>query len=114
MTATEIVMNRTQIDEDKATYYVNLAVLRISKFLKVDEISIQDYLFPVSDIATLMYQLDESTKNSKEHLGYDSKSFSEGGVSVSQTGMKGSDIRAMYTKEIDDVLASLIGGIRFL
>lgn len=113
MTATEIVMKRTGVAEDEASYYVELAVLRICKFLKVEEIAIQDYLFPVVDIATLLYQMDNSVKNSKSHLGYETNSFSEGGVSVSKKGMTGSDIRSKYDDAINDVLNDL-GGIRFL
>lgn len=119
MNAVEILMRRSDISEDDAAYYVNMAESRVCLFLKIDKATadISNYLFSVADIATLMYQMDESVKNSKSNLGYSSRSFSEGGVSTSGSAMNGSDIRAVYDAEINKILDNLddsAGKVRFL
>ena len=119
MNAVEILMRRSGISEDDAVYYVNMAESRVCLFLKIDKntANLDSYLFSVADIATLMYQMDESVKNSKSNLGYSSRSFSEGGVSTSGSAMNGSDIRAVYNAEIDNILNNLddvAGKVRFL
>lgn len=110
-TPVEIVMRRAGVDEYTAAYYVGLASMRVRQQLKLDsDVCLTDYTFPVSDIATLMWQSDTSTKQSSATLGYQSKSFSEGGVSKSETGMTGQAIWNTYESAIQDVLNNLDGG----
>lgn len=119
MTAIEILMRRSDISEEDAAYYVDMAESRVCLFLKIDKSSadISAYLFSIADIATLMYQMDASIKNTKSTLGYSSRSFSEGGVSTSGSGMTGADIRVTYESEINQILNNLdnnAGKVRFL
>lgn len=118
MTAIEIVIKRTGISEENADYYVTLAEMRVRNFLKLEPLSdVSQYMFAISDIATLMLQMDKSTKNAEASLGFQSKKLSEGGVSKSESGMTGSYIRSQYEDEIQDILNSLLDGsgqVRFL
>jgi hypothetical protein len=102
------MMKRTGVPEDEAIYYINLAELRIRSFLHLHKSAELDlYLLQTADVATLLYQLDTATKNSAETLGLTSLSVSEGGVSRSESGLSGSDIRETYETEIYNILASL-------
>jgi hypothetical protein len=118
MTAIEIVMKRTEISEDDAAYYVKLAELRVRKFLELESTDeLDEYLFGIADIATLMYQYDKSTKQANASLGYSNRSISEGSVSKSETAMTGSAIRETYEDAINDILRNLDGdvlGVRFI
>lgn len=110
MTAVEIVMKRAGLDEENAAYYVELAEMRVRSHLELDEDeSLSKYVFPVSDIATMMWQSDKSTKQSSASLGYESESFSEGGVSRSKKSMNGSVIWGTYARSIQEILDNLDG-----
>lgn len=115
LSATEIVMKRNGLSEDESDYYVRLAGARVKSFLNLNsDDSLEQYLFAVVDIATLMYQQDVSIRNAKETLGLNSYSVSEGGISKSQTSASGADIRTTYETEINDILSGLNGKVRFL
>lgn len=105
--AVQIIM-RQGIKECDAAYYVDLAAERIAFYKKMP---VNDcycrYVFKIADIASLLYQRDKSIVNTAETLGYQSQSFSEGGVSVSQSGMTGSDISDKYESRILDILHNL-------
>lgn len=110
MKAIHIVMKRTGLVEDDASYYVCLAESRVRLFLELTPLAdLSQYMFEIADIATLMYQMDASVKQTEDSLGYKSKSFSEGGVSVSSSGLTGSEIRQSYDDEIQEILNRLKG-----
>lgn len=110
MTAVEIVMKRAGLDEENSAYYVELAEMRVRSHLGLGEgASLSEYIFPVSDIATMMWQSDTSTRQSSASLGYESESFSEGGVSRSKKSMNGSVIWGVYEQSIQAVLDNLDG-----
>lgn len=116
--AITIVMKRTAITEEDASYYVELAEARVRLYLNLDaNTDVEKYVFAISDIATLLYQIDASTKQTANSIGFKSESFSEGGVSVSKSGLTGAEVREQYEAAIQDVLSNLdgnIGKVRFL
>ena len=116
--AVQMLMHRTRMTEDDASYYADLSQLRIRNFLGLTESDPLDgYLFGIVDIATLMYQLDISLQHTEGSLGYKSESISEGGISKSVSTMTGSDVRAAYETEIENALENLkgdAGKVKFL
>lgn len=115
LSAVEIVIKRTGLTEDDSDYYVTLAAARVRNHLKLaTNDSVDEYMFKIADIATLMYQQDMSIRNAKSTLGFASYSVSEGGISKSQTSVAGSDVHAQYESEISDILNSIGGEVRFL
>lgn len=115
LSAIEIVIKRTGLSEDDSDYYVTFAAARVRDRLGLSaDVNVDEYMFKIADIATLLYQEDMSIRNAKHTLGYESYSVSEGGISKSQTGMTGSDVHAKYESEISDILNSIGGGVKFL
>lgn len=114
----QMLMHRTRMNEDDASYYADLSQLRIRNFLSLTESDpLDDYLFGIVDIATLMYQLDISLQHTESSLGYKSESVSEGGISKSISTMAGSEVRAAYETEIENALENLkgdAGKVKFL
>lgn len=121
MTAVEMMMKRMGLNEDTAAYYVDIAENRVLIYLDankrpapkthkkkhdIDEY-MRKHVFKIFEIASLYYQMDQSTKNAESSLGYSSHSYSEGGVSVSETGMTGSKITDEYEHRILNVLHNL-------
>ena len=110
MTPSEIVIKRTGMSAEDAAFYVAMAEARIRAYLDLTtEDDLTAYTFQIADIAVLYWQKDTSTKNSEATLGYASQSFSEGGVSKSQSGMTGAAIQTAYDEAINGVLADLKG-----
>lgn len=116
--AVDMVLRRTDIIEDDAKYYIDLAELKIRNYLKLaaDE-TLEKYLFNVVDIAVLLYQSDVANKSAGSSLAYKSESMSEGGVSHSVTTYNGAEIYGIYDAKINEILAQLnsaIGQVMFL
>lgn len=110
MTAEEIITKRTDMSEEDAAFYVAMSEARVRAYLHLaDDADVSAYTFQIADIAVLYWQKDTSTKQSTATLGYESTSFSEGGVSKSVSGMTGSAIQSMYDTAINDILAGLDG-----
>jgi hypothetical protein len=119
MTALEIIRKRTGLGTEDALYYAEMAEARIASYLSIEGASLEPtYTFQIADIAVLYYQQDTATRNSSASLGYNSHSFSEGGVSETVSGADGQAIWETYARAIDDVLATLDGQpggvVRFL
>lgn len=113
--AVDMLLRRTDMNEDDARYYADLSIERIREYLRLSESEdIGTYVSGIVSIAVLLYQSDVSCKNSNPSLGYKSESVSEGGISKSVTTYTGAEISAGYERQISDILASLDGGIRFL
>lgn len=113
--AVDMILRRTDISEDDARYYAELAEMRVREYLKLDvSVDLVSYLSSIVTIAILLYQSDTSSKNAATSLGYKSQSMSEGGISKSITAYTGSEISQMYEDQIEDVLARLGGRVRFL
>lgn len=113
--AIDMMLRRTDISEDDARYYVDLAIERVCDYLKLHESDdIGTYVSGIVSIAVLMYQSDVACKNSNSSLGYKSESVSEGGISKSVTTYTGAEISYEYERQISDILAGLYGGIMFL
>ena len=111
----QMLMHRLNIKEDDASYYVNLATIRVRDFLKVSDDEAREHLFAVADISALMYQMDKASKTAESSLGYKSESMSEGGVSRSVTVSEGSAIHSEYEATIQNILNSLISsGVMFI
>lgn len=116
--AVDMVLRRTDIIEDDAKYYIDLAELKIRNYLKLaaDE-TLEQYLFNIVDIAVLMYQSDAANKSAGSSLAYKSESMSEGGVSHSVTAYNGAEIHGIYDAKINEILEQLnssIGQVMFL
>ena len=116
--AVDMVLRRTDIIEDDAKYYIDLAELKIRSYLKLaaDE-TLEQYLFNIVDIAVLMYQSDVANKSAGSSLAYKSESMSEGGVSHSVTAYNGAEIHGIYDAKINEILEQLnssIGQVMFL
>lgn len=110
MDAKSIVIKRTGMTPDDADVYVGMAYDRIRAYLSLPaESDVSDYVFAAADIAVLYWQMDKATQQASAYLGYESRSISEGGVSVSQSAMSGADIRSTYEDSIVDVLSGLDG-----
>ena len=111
----QMLMHRLNIKEDDASYYVNLATLRVRDFLKCSDEEAREHLFAIADIAALMYQMDTASKAAESSLGYKSESLSEGGLSRSVTVSEGSDIHSEYETTINTILNKLINpGVMFI
>lgn len=111
----QMLMHRLNIKEDDASYYVNLATLRVRDFLKCSEDEAREHMFAIADIAALTYQMDTASKNAESSLGLKSESVSEGGVSRSVTVSEGSAIHSEYETTIQNILNSLMNpGVVFL
>ena len=111
----QMLMHRLNIKEDDASYYVDLATIRVRDFLKVSEDEAREHLFAIADIAALMYQMDVASKAAEGSLGLKSESVSEGGVSRSVTVEEGSAIHSEYEATIQNILNSLISsGVVFI
>lgn len=111
----QMLMHRLDIKEDDASYYVNLATLRVRDFLKCSEDEAREHLFAIADIAALMYQMDVASKNAESSLGLKSESVSEGGLSRSVTVSEGSSIHSEYETSIQTILNKLINpGVVFI
>ena len=111
----QMLMHRLNIKEDDASYYVNLATLRVRDFLKCSDEEAREHLFAIADIAALMYQMDTASKNAEGSLGLKSESMSEGGLSRSVTVSEGSDIHSEYEATINTILNKLINpGVMFI
>ena len=110
MTAIEIVERRTEMGTADATFYVGLAEARVRSYLHLEsDADVSAYTAQVVDIAVLLWQKDQSTKNTSSSLGYSRETFTEGGVSHSVASMNGSLILATYENAIVDVLNTLDG-----
>lgn len=110
MDAKSIAIKRTGMSSDDADIYVAMAEARIRDYLDLpDDADMSAYTFATADIAVLYWQMDQSAQHASSFLGFESQSFSEGGVSRSQTAMTGADIRSTYEAAIVDVLAGLSG-----
>ena len=119
MTALDIIKKRTGLGTEEASYYEELAEARVTSYLNISEgADLSVYMFQIADIAVLMYQQDRATQNASAVLGFESHSFSEGGVSESVSGATGQAIWEQYSRAIDDVLSTLDnaprGVVRFL
>ena len=111
----QMLMHRLNIKEDDASYYVQLATLRVRNFLKCSEDEAKEHIFAIADIAALTYQMDTASKAAESSLGYKSESVSEGGVSRSVTVAEGSDIHSEYETTIQAILDKLINpGVVFI
>ena len=111
----QMLMHRLNIKEDDASYYVDLATIRVRDFLKCDEDEALEHLFAVADIAALMYQMDVASKAAESSLGLKSESVSEGGLSRSITVSEGSTIHTDYEAAIQTILNKLINpGVMFI
>ena len=111
----QMLMHRLNIKEDDASYYVNLATLRVRDFLKCDEDEAREHMFEIADIAALMYQMDIASKTAESSLGLKSESASEGGLSRSITVSEGSTIHTDYEAAIQTILNKLINpGVMFI
>lgn len=110
MTAVEIVMRRTNMSQDDAEFYVSMAEQRVIEYLHLsNDADLSSYTFPVSDIAVLYWQRDQSNNNITSALGFTTASFSEGSVSESHGVMTGAAVNEMYESAIIDVLSNLDG-----
>ena len=108
MTAQEILKHRLSITDEELKYYISLAEMRVRNYLNLDsEADLTSYAIQIADIATLYYQKDTSNKNAQTSLGYESVSFSEGGVSESHKAMTGASVNDKYDNAILDVLYGL-------
>lgn len=118
MTVTEIIMKRTGMNAADAAFYAELAGERITSYLGLTPpADLTPYKFSQADLAVLYWQRDTATQQSASALGYKSQSFSEGGVSVSQSGAEGGAIQSDYDAAIAEVLAGLtgpVGVVRFI
>ena len=65
----QMLMHRLNIKEDDASYYVQLATLRVRNFLKCSEEEAREHIFAIADIAALMYQMDTASKAAEDSLG---------------------------------------------
>lgn len=111
----QMLMHRLNIKEDDASYYVNLATLRVRDFLKCDEDEAREHMFAIADIAALTYQMDKASKTAEGSLGLKSESMSEGGLSRSVTVADGSSIHTDYETAIQTILNKLINpGVMFI
>lgn len=111
MTATEMVIKRTGMSAEDATYYVEMAERRVCEYLGLDyedpTTDLSPYTFGIADIATLYYQKDQSSLALAGSYGYSSESFSEGAVRKSKTNWTGSYVYSTYDDAINRVLAGL-------
>ena len=108
MTAYEILKHRLNLSDEELKYYISLAEMRVRNYLNLDSTAdLSDYAIQIADIATLYYQKDTSNQNAQSSLGYESVSFSEGGVSESHKTMTGAKVNGTYDTAILDVLYSL-------
>lgn len=120
MTAIEIVMRRTGMSQEDAEFYVAMAEARIRSYLHLgDEADLSSYVFATADIAVLYYQKDQSNMNLSKSYGWNSESFTEGGVSTSHNLMNGATVQSTYDNAINDVLIGLdsdggVSVVRFL
>lgn len=107
-TALEMVMRRTGLSAEDASYYVTLAEARVRSYLGLrNNANIDDYVMQVADIAVLYWQRDTSDVNSGASLGYSSERFQEGQMSETHTTMTGSAIWATYERSILEVLHTI-------
>jgi hypothetical protein len=111
MTAEEIVIKRTNMTAEDASYYVEMAGRRVCEYLGLDygseETDLTGYTFAIADIATLYYQKDQSTIAMAGHYGYNTESFSEGSVRASYGVMTGGAIYSTYDDAINNILSGL-------
>lgn len=107
-TALEMVMKRTGLSAEDATYYVTLAEARVRSYLGLQQTaSLDNYALQIADIAVLYWQRDTSEANSGASLGYSSERFQEGQMSETHTAMTGSVIWQTYERGILDILHTL-------
>ena len=110
MTAVEIVMKRTGMSQEDAEFYVAMAEDKVRTYLHLEpDADISAYTYQIADIATLYWQKDQSTLQSKFSLGYSRESFQEGSVRHTQAAMTGSAIFASYDQAVIAVLDTLDG-----
>lgn len=120
MTVAEIFTRRTGItDAETIADYIEMAGAKITAFLALEAgADLSAYVFQQADIAVLLWQQDEATKNASSCIGLESHSFTEGGVSETIKANDGKTILTTYTQAIADVLATLTGSqegvVRFL
>lgn len=110
MDAQTLIMKRTGMSSEDASFYEEYSETAIRSYLHLEaDADLSVYLFTIVDLAVVYWQRDQATTNSASTLGYNSRSFSEGGVSESVSGATGSSVYESYQTAIDDILAGLDG-----
>lgn len=106
MTAQEIVKLRTGATDEEATAYVAFAEDKVREYLRYgSEESLDRFTPTVAEVACGLILGDKARASTAGALK--SQSFSEGGVSKSETYLTGGEAQASYGQQITDVLAKI-------
>ena len=108
MTAIEIVELRTGATSEEAGKYVSLADGMVREFLRYDEEeSISRFSSTVAEVAGALYLADKARAAAQAGGAMKSQSFSEGGVSVSETYFSGGEAQASYLSQAGEALGKI-------
>lgn len=119
MTIQQIIIKRTGMSAEDAAYYEAIAAARVRAYLHISDehADLSAYMYAIANIAVLYWQMDNAIKQGAQSIGYQSESWSEGGVSHSVSSKDGSTLTASYEAAIRNELAAMNGGsgvVRFL